>query len=736
MKDCKKQLEMTASFLQKAGEEDGTLQRGSELLEHMTEDKNDGEIHWLARTSQWLIPAKAAEDGQILWEFRELWNRFIRKMLSAMDAYRYTSEEEYRRDLNRLRSLWEQQQERKKKIYLLKDKRVAASESFTGREELICELHERLKEKRVVALYGIGGIGKSELAKAYAQRYAADYETIVFSYFHDSLQEVLIDDTQVPVENLRFQSTGKRGERGYYFRKKLDIIRQLVDQKTLLIFDDFDVMSDARLSAVTSLPCRILFTSRTEAGFLGLSGIRVPAFDNLEEQRNLFLKYYGKELSENQVSELDELLKILNGHTLSIKLCALYLAETGEAVKNMTRQLQKKEANDVQEQIQNIFRISDLNRTERSLMRSLSVLPVQGIKISQFMEYCGLQEKILLRKLAAYGLAECDEERDWISLHPLIAATVRRTEKVSFRNCGAYVLSLCKLGCYAWNKHASEKEEFKDYLYYLVQILQDTEKEPFDDLVFLVDACWQLGYFTLAEKFGLKMNEYCQKKYKTTDKENAHIKHTIASIYDNWGKRDKAKEWYRAAYQEYTKCPEPNLYYRALVSQRYGRTLRYEKNYREAEIILLDAQEYLGRRLKEHPLQEHFYEKENVQGLLMAIYMELAEMYFEWGKVEKSLAWLKRREEEYRDREIRTEASQWHLYYIMGRCQMTLNHLEDAYETLSRALWYAEQYMVEGSPFTCMVLEALGELMIKMGNPEEAERWFRKKKDLEKKTSR
>jgi len=68
------------------------------------------------------------------------------------------------------------------------------SACFVGRNLELLRIHEILQENQVVFLSGIGGIGKTELAKKYVHMYREAYDTVAFVFFEGSIEHSICQD--------------------------------------------------------------------------------------------------------------------------------------------------------------------------------------------------------------------------------------------------------------------------------------------------------------------------------------------------------------------------------------------------------------------------------------------------------------------------------------------------------------------------------------------------------------
>ncbi len=185
---------------------------------------------------------------------------------------------------------------------------------FVGREEELGELHTMLEENSKVFLYGIAGIGKSELAKAYAKQYKKYYTNILYVEYSGDLHQSVTDmdfTDDLPEDN--------EEER---FRKHNRFLRSLKDD-TLLIIDNFNVTvtQDSFLSVVLKYRCRILFTTRSK--FDGHCILQLKEIRELSCLFQLASAFYSE--AEEHRTLVEEIIETVHRHTFAVELAAKLL---------------------------------------------------------------------------------------------------------------------------------------------------------------------------------------------------------------------------------------------------------------------------------------------------------------------------------------------------------------------------------------------------------------------------
>ena len=204
---------------------------------------------------------------------------------------------------------------------------------FVGREEELGELHTMLEENSKVFLYGIAGIGKSEMAKAYAKQYKKYYTNILYVEYSGDLHQSVTDmdfTDDLPEDN--------EEER---FRKHNRFLRSLKDD-TLLIIDNFNVTvtQDSFLSVVLKYRCRILFTTRSK-----FDGHCILQLKEIRESSSLFQlvsAFYSE--TEEYRTLVEEIIETVHRHTFAVELAAKLLENGILPPKQLLEKLREEKA--------------------------------------------------------------------------------------------------------------------------------------------------------------------------------------------------------------------------------------------------------------------------------------------------------------------------------------------------------------------------------------------------------
>lgn len=291
---------------------------------------------------------------------------------------------------------------------------------FTGRERELEALNRLLTEHGKVFLRGIPGIGKSELAKAYAKRYAKDYTNILYLSCDDSLKQMVTeldfaDDLPGESEEARF----KRHNR---------FLRGLKED-TLLILDNLDAAGDPFLDVILKYRCTILCTTRGR--YENRTSMELTELGE-EELLNMMTAL----CPEESRSDLRRVAIVLHHHTFVSELAARLLNHGLLTSKELIARLEQEKAGfrspdrfktakdghtrraTYYEHLHDLFALYSLHPKHQNVLRNLSVIP-EAIDLRRFARWTGLTDSNSVNDLIEMGLVRSLPGRQ-IVLHPML----------------------------------------------------------------------------------------------------------------------------------------------------------------------------------------------------------------------------------------------------------------------------------------------------------------------------
>lgn len=361
---------------------------------------------------------------------------------------------------------------------------------FVGRKEELGKLHTMLEENSKVFLYGIAGIGKSELAKAYAKQYKKYYTNILYVEYSGDLHQSVTDMDFT--DDLPEDSEEER------FRKHNRFLRSLKDD-TLLIIDNFNVTvtQDSFLSVVLKYRCRILFTTRSKFDrhcILQLKEIWEPSC-----LFQLTSAFYSE--AEEHRTLVEEIIETVHRHTFAVELAAKLLENGILPPEQLLEKLREEKASLENEDkisaikdgqnnkatyynhIHTLFSLYSISQEQQDIMRDLCFLPPAGISARIFADWLGLTTLNDINDLIETGFVQANT-RHTISLHPMIQEIALSETRPSITSCHTLLDSLQKI-CLM---HGMEVSYYKKLFQTVENVIHLIEKDDISKyLLFLED---------------------------------------------------------------------------------------------------------------------------------------------------------------------------------------------------------------------------------------------------------
>ena len=332
---------------------------------------------------------------------------------------------------------------------LLGAKCPSCTSEFVGRKAELKEAEKKLSEHSLLFVNGIAGIGKSEFAKAFAEKYKKKYTNIVYIHYSGSLKKdiaglIFADDTLEMTEEELF-------DRHYRTLQKLH-------SDSLLIIDNFNVLpkDDNFFRELIKNDFQILITTRCK--ITRFSAMEIKELDSESELPDLFCRYCPSAKSEPDT--VAAIIKEVKNHTLTVCMAALTLEASGMEPEELLQELKAcglnmdngeeieiykdEEFQDARmmEHLRKLLQLSRLSESQTDILRNLSLLPLSGIFKAYFRKWMCLDNANEINHLIRYGFIMEDTENKKIALHPLIQEIVLLETLPSVSNCKTMLDSL------------------------------------------------------------------------------------------------------------------------------------------------------------------------------------------------------------------------------------------------------------------------------------------------------
>jgi MinD-like ATPase involved in chromosome partitioning or flagellar assembly len=458
--------------------------------------------------------------------------------------------------------------------------------AFTGRNAVLEALRDQLagSSKAVVlpqALYGLGGVGKTQVALEYAHRYMANYDVV---WWISAEQPELVNPALAALApRLGIRVGDSVTEAAQAARETLR--RGVPYAHWLLIFDN----ADDPLELEPFLPGglgHVLVTSRNPTWSRVADTLEIDVFTRRESVEHL-----QRRVSQLTDEDANMVAEALGDLPLAIEQAGAWLEETGTSAEAYVEELSEQPTS-----VLELNQPLDYPRPVALTWRlSFDRLRAQSPAAARLLELCAffapepislsllysdemirtlvplddrLREKIvlgqLIREIARFALAKVDQGSNSIQVHRLIQAVIRAQLKTKDEQSIAFhEVHRILVGARPRQGDTDDPENWPRYdlIWPHLGPSRAEECDEWETRQLLIDRArylWKRGQFDSALTFGHRLEETWRVLLGSDDRQTLHLRFQLANVLRSQGRYSEARVMDSEVYSKQQEVLDPS----------------------------------------------------------------------------------------------------------------------------------------------------------------------------------
>ena len=423
------------------------------------------------------------------------------------------------------------------------------SKEFSYRDDMVDALYAATKQNIKLALInGLGGIGKTTIAKALYHRVKDEYKHVAWVEYQHSIKDSLLNSFLL-FNNVEDSAVRYRNIKNFLLNATAD---------TIIFIDNVAGEDIDGAEFIEQLPVNVVLTSRADS----IGNFKVFPVDFLSEAQcvDIFYKYYKFDNVRAQEATAFKLVRLVKCHTFSVELLARAANRPGYPLDTFASDLIEKGfeypelktithhtriSQTVAEHLKTLFELVLVNDEQKRILKNFACMP--SVEMPAEVEHwlrCTVNDVVGLTALGWLTMSETGYE-----MHPMVKEAIRLQYKhIEFKDFEAII------------DYMSGNEYIKDTDIYtkvhtrlniaesIMSCFCDVEKEEIGLLFNNIGLVYsQQGDYDKALKWHEKALAIREKVLGLEHPNTATSYNNIAAVYDNQGNYDKALKGYEKA---------------------------------------------------------------------------------------------------------------------------------------------------------------------------------------------